>query len=76
MDLYSLIRCIQITTNRFTHKCACFQSHSDIFLSLQHIMKYVKTNGKMLIVDRIKKNFLPCAYGWDAKYWGIILTKN
>ena len=38
--------------HRFTQKWDCFQSHSDIFfLFLKHVMKYVKTRGKMLIVE-------------------------
>ena len=31
MDLYFLISCIPISTNRFTQKCDCFQNYSDIF---------------------------------------------
>ena len=41
MDLYSLISCIAISNNRFTHKCDdCFQNHSEIlFLFFKHFMK-------------------------------------
>ena len=34
MDLYSLISCISINTNRFTQKYDCFQNHSNIFFIL------------------------------------------
>ena len=31
MDFYSLISCKPLSTSRFTQKCDCFQSHSEIF---------------------------------------------
>ena len=32
MDLYSLISCIPITTNRFTQNCYWFQNHNDMYI--------------------------------------------
>ena len=58
MEIYFLISFIQISTNRFTQKCGCFKNHGDIFLFLKHILKYVKTSGKILIIDRIMSIFL------------------
>ena len=58
MDVYSLISCIPIITTSFTQKCGCFQNHSDIFLFLKHIMKYIKTTAKSW------------AYFYDAKCFG------
>ena len=56
MDLYSLIN-LPISTNYFIQKCGCFQNYSDIFLFLNHIVKQVKTSGKMLIVNPIVSKF-------------------
>ena len=64
MDFYSLIICIPVNTNCFTQKCDCFQNYSDIFLFLKHIMKLIKTSGKMLIVDRVMTMFLLCKIFW------------
>ena len=54
MDLYSLTNFIPISTNRFTQKCNCFESISDIFLFL----KEVKATSKILIVDYIMNIYL------------------
>ena len=52
MNLYSLISWMTLSTYRFTQECDCFQSYGDFFLFLKHIMNYVKTSGKIFIVDR------------------------
>ena len=64
MDLYSLISCIPMSTNRFTQKWDCFQSQSDNYFFLKLIMKSVKTSGKMLLAT------LSWAYFYEAKFFG------
>ena len=40
MDLYSLISCIAVSTNRSSQKWDCFQDYgNNSFLFLKHIMK-------------------------------------
>ena len=64
MDFYSLIRCIPMSTNRFTQWCDCFQSQSENFLFLKHYYKVLK--NKWQNVNRLpyhehifmKQNFL------------------
>ena len=38
MDLYSLVNCIPLSTNRFAQKCDCFQSQSDNFFYFLSIL--------------------------------------
>ena len=64
MDLHSMIRCIPISTNRFTQKCDCVQNHKNIFLFLKHIMKQARMSGRMLIFDQIMSIF------YEAKFFG------
>ena len=54
MDLYSLIRYLPISTNRFTKKMCYFF----YFFRILWNKKRVKTSDKMLIVDRIMNIFL------------------
>ena len=65
MNLYSLISCIPISTNRFTQKCDCFQNqnHSDYFF---YLISTLWSRWKQ--VEKCQSSVESCAYFYEAKF--------